>query len=48
MPLVHAHTTLLLPEALVIESLLEAHGISDPTGVNQRIAVCALCPTKFA
>jgi hypothetical protein len=40
MPLVHAHTTLMLPEALVIESLLEAHGIPAVMAGKDIISQC--------
>ena len=40
MPLVHAHTTLMLPEALVIESLLEAHGIRVATAGKDIVSQC--------
>jgi len=40
MPLVHAHTTLMLPEAIVIESLLEAHGIRFSLAGKDIISQC--------
>jgi hypothetical protein len=40
MPLVHAHTTLMLPEAIVIESLLEAHGIRFALAGKDIISQC--------
>jgi hypothetical protein len=38
--LVHAHTTLMLPEAIVIESLLEAHGIRFATAGKDIVSQC--------
>jgi hypothetical protein len=43
MPLVHAHTTLMLPEAIVIESLLEAHGIRFALAGKDLISQCPPC-----
>lgn len=40
MPLVCAHTTLMLPEAIVIESLLEAHGIRFALAGKDIISQC--------
>jgi hypothetical protein len=40
MPLIRAHTTLMLPEALVIESLLEAHGIRFTTAGKDIVSQC--------
>jgi len=40
MPLVSAHTTLMLPEAIVIESLLEAHGIRAMAAGKDIISQC--------
>ena len=40
MPLVRAHTTLMMPEALVIESLLEAHGIRFATAGKDIVSQC--------
>ncbi|MET0640421.1 MAG: DUF2007 domain-containing protein [Hyphomicrobium sp.] len=40
MALENAHTTLMLPEALVIESLLEAHGIRFATAGKDIISQC--------
>ncbi|HVZ05274.1 hypothetical protein [Hyphomicrobium sp.] len=40
MPLVHAHTTLMLPEAIVIESLLEAHGIRFALAGKDIVSQC--------
>jgi hypothetical protein len=40
MPLARAHTTLMLPEALVIESLLEAHGIRVAMAGKDIISQC--------
>jgi putative signal transducing protein len=40
MPLANAHTTLMLPEALVIESLLEAHGIRYATAGKDIVSQC--------
>lgn len=40
MPLVRAHTTLMLPEAIVIESLLEAHGIDFVTTGKNIVFQC--------
>ena len=40
MPLATAHTTLMLPEALVIESLLEAHGIRFFTSGKDVVSQC--------
>jgi putative signal transducing protein len=40
MPLAIAHTTLMLPEALVIESLLEAHGIRFSTPGKDIVSQC--------
>ncbi|AGK57749.1 hypothetical protein HYPDE_30373 [Hyphomicrobium denitrificans 1NES1] len=40
MPLVRAHTTLMLPEAIVIESLLDAHGIRFALAGKDIISQC--------
>lgn len=40
MPLVIAHTTLMLSEALVIESLLEAHGVRFSTAGKDIVSQC--------
>ena len=40
MPLAIAHTSLMLPEILVIESLLEAHGIRFSTAGKDIISQC--------
>ena len=40
MPLASAHTTLMLPEALVVESLLEAHGIHFSTAGKDIVSQC--------
>ncbi len=40
MPLVIAHTSLMLPEILVIESLLEAHGIRFVTASKDIVTQC--------
>ncbi|HVJ79274.1 MAG TPA: hypothetical protein VM620_15715 [Hyphomicrobium sp.] len=40
MPLVIAHTTLMLPEAIVIESLLDAHGIRYALAGKDIISQC--------
>lgn len=40
MPLVCAHTTLMPPEAIVIESLLEAHGIRFAMAGKDIISQC--------
>lgn len=40
MPLACAHTTLMLPEAIVIESLLEAHGIGFALAGKDIISQC--------
>jgi hypothetical protein len=40
MPLVIAHTSLMLPEILVIESLLEAHGVRFSTAGKDIVTQC--------
>ncbi|MBA2127765.1 hypothetical protein DLM45_16255 [Hyphomicrobium methylovorum] len=47
MALVTAHRTLMLPEALVIESLLEAHGIAVATASKDIVFQCPQLTTLF-
>ena len=42
MPLAIAHTSLMLPEILVIESLLEAHGIRFSTAGKDIVSQLSL------
>jgi hypothetical protein len=47
MSLANAHTTLMMPEALVIESLLEAHGIRFTAAGKDLIAQAPHCTILY-